>query len=184
MNTNRDRLDEVIDGVAARMTSVEEDAALAARIASTLPDRRLGWTWILAGWAPRLAVLAMAAVAITVVLRTFDDRSTNVLRTEVAKGTSPIVELPSNHRRTPIEPSSVEPSSVEPSSGEPPSNLRRTAGYTDHPDHEFSLPAIAAVAALGVDPLAPVNLAEDAPLTIESLEIADLPLTTDFSPRR
>jgi len=72
MTTNRDRLDEAIDLVTARMTKVEEDTALAARIAVALPERRFGLTWIRAGWAPRLAMLALAALAITVVLRTFE----------------------------------------------------------------------------------------------------------------
>ena len=74
MNTNQDRLDDAIDRVTARMTAVEEDAALAGRIVSSLPERSV---WLPQVWIARLAMGALAALAVVVVLRPFDDGSTD-----------------------------------------------------------------------------------------------------------
>jgi hypothetical protein len=175
----RDVLDEAIDATAARMTAVAADDELARRIVTSLPERS-GWSryWLM----PRLAITAALAIATTfVVLRMFDDRSTAVLRTEVvsapAATPSPIVEPPAIVRRTNVEP----PAIVRRTIAEPPLNDRRAV---DVPDFDRSLPAIAAVAALEFDSLAPVSLPEDAPLTLAPLAIADLPLTAEpISPR-
>ena len=171
----RDQLDEAIDTVAARLTQVAEDEGLGQRIISELPERTTWLVWVSASWALRLAVIALATSALAVVLRTFYDGSTDVLRTESATAPVAIVELPSNDRRTIVEP----PLIVRRTTVEPSLNVRRTEA-----DFEFSLPAIEAVAALGVDALTPASLAVDGPLTVESLEIADLPLTSEsFAPR-
>jgi len=66
---------------------------------------------------------------------------------------------------------------------EPPLTDRRTTMSADAADHEFSLPAMAKVAALAVDTLPPASLPEDAPLTVAPLAIAGLPLTADFPQR-
>ena len=178
MKKNGDRLDEAIELVSARMTAVEADAGLAARIANALPGRRVGLTWILAGWAPRLAVLAIAAVAITVFLRMFYERSTEVLRTEGATMAPTIVEPPSNDLRTIVEP----PLIVRSRFVEPSSNLRRTTVEV-RPDHEFSLPAMAAPEEIAVSSLSAGDLPADEALVIAPLEIAELPLTAEFPPR-
>ena len=173
----RDQLDEAIDTVAARLTQVAEDEGLGQRIVSELPERTTWLGWVSASWALRLAVGVIAIGTTLVVLRTFSDGSTTVLRTESASVPSErtVVEPPSNERRTFVEP----PLIVRRTIVEPPLNVRRTEG-----DHEFSLPAIAAAAALDIDALAPANLAGYAPLNVEPLEIADLPLTFEsFSPR-
>ena len=69
----REYLDEAIDQVAKRMTHVAEDDSLAARIANALPERS---AWSVRWLMPRLAITAgLAALAIAVVLRTFDGRS-------------------------------------------------------------------------------------------------------------
>lgn len=178
MNTDRDRLDEAIDRIAARMTTLEDDTALAARIAAALPERRFGLTWILAGWAPRLAVLAMAAIAITLVLRTFYDGSTKVLRTERASAALSIVEPLSNKRRTLVEPPVIERRTfVELSL-----NRRGTTVAGDLADHERSLPPIEPIAGLAVDALTPSELALEPVLVPAPLMIADLPLSSDFPP--
>ena len=173
---HRDRLDDAIDTTAARMTAVADDDSLALRIVSSLPERS---AWSLHWLMPRLAITAALAMATAfVVLRSFDDRSATVLRTEKAGG--PIVELVAPAERTVVAPPLV----VRGTIAEPRSNARRTAVDADRPDHAFSLPAITAATALHIDALTPANLPEDAPLTVESLEIADLPLTADFiSPR-
>jgi hypothetical protein len=166
----RDHVDDAIDSVAARLTEAKEDAAFALRIVNALPERS---TWMWFGWKPRLALVALALVAtIGVVQRTFDNRSTDVLRAENASG--PVVELRASIE--PLEPNRTKP--LEPV--EPMEPLEPLA----KPDHEFSLPSIAAVAALQLELIAPATLPEDAALTIESLTIVDLPLSADpISPR-
>ena len=172
------RLDEAIDRVAARMTAVEEDEALATRIADALPERS-GWS--LYGWAPRLAIAAALAIGTTlVVLRTFDEGSTDVLRTDGATTAPTIAEPPSNDRRTNVEP----PLIVRRTSVEASSNVRGMTVEADRPDHEFSLAAIAAPEGLAMSPLSPGDLPAEDTLTIAPLEIADLPLTGEsFAPR-
>ena len=170
-----DRVDDAIDQVAARMTRVDDDAELAARIIASLPERS-GWSlgWLL----PRLAITAAVGLAAaTVVLRTFDDRSTTVLRTFEGRSTDVQLAVAAPENRTSVEP----PLIVRRTIVEPSSNDRRTIGA---PDHERSLPSLGTVAMLPFDSLAPASLPEDAPLTLKPLEIADLPLTADiFSPR-
>ena len=169
----RDRLDDAIDQVSARLTQVERDDELAARIVARLPQRAGLLGWLLAGWAPRLAMAVLAAVAIAVVVRPFDTRSTDFLRAE--HPTVPIVELrasvePEPNRTLPLEPleplEPVEPSAVPAAT-----------------DHAFALAPVAAVAALEVGSLLPASLPEDSPLTLAPLAIADLPLSADFPPR-
>ncbi len=171
MNTNRDRLDDAIDRIAARMTNVEDDAALAGRIVAALPERSArSWRWLM----PRLAVGTFAALTVAVVLRPFYDGSTDVLRTEGANVPLAIAEPASNDRRTIVEP----PVIVRRTPVEHPSNDRRTIS-----DHEFSLPSIPAPEALIVDSMAPEALAGADALELASLVIADLPLTAEFPPR-
>jgi len=173
MNTNRDRPDEAIDIVAARMTNVEKDAALAARIANALPERS---NWFPRVWMTRLALGALATLAVVVVLRPFDGGSTKVLRTEGANAALAILEFPSNDRRTLVEPSVI----VRRTTVEPSSNDRRTISEGDH---EFSLAPIDAPGALSLTALTPSQLALEPALMLAPLEIADLSLSSDFSPR-
>ncbi len=176
MKTDRDHLDAAIDRVAARMVALPDDGEMTLRIVSALPERSSRLRWLMPQFAA-IGALALAALAITVVLRTFDDRSTTVLRSAVLR--SPAVELATAavEHRTTREPAS----NVRRTFAAPSQNDRRT---TDVPDHERSLPAIAAIRSLDFDSLAPVSLPEDAALTLEPLVIADLPLTADsFSPR-
>ena len=175
----RDRLDDAIDAVAARLTQVADDDALAARISSSLPDRRVGFGWILTGWAPRLAVLALGAVAVTVVLRSLN---TNVptgvpaeVQTEVQKAVQAGVQTGAqtndrvNDRVNPRVNDRVNP---------------RANDRVNDRDHEFSLPAIASPDALTVGVLAPASLPVEDALSLAPLEIAELPLTAEtISPR-
>jgi hypothetical protein len=173
MKTNPDRLDDAIDLVTRRMTAVEPDAELATRIANGLPDRP---TWLPRVWITRFAIGALATLAIGVVLRTFYEGSTQVLRREGANVPLAVVEPPSNDHRTPVEsPVIVRRTTVEPSS-----NDRRTISEDDH---EFSLAPIDAPDALLLTALAPSELASEPVQEIEPLQIADLPLSSDFSPR-
>jgi hypothetical protein len=176
-----DRIDEAIDSVAARMTHVTEDAALASRIAEALPERS-GWSL---GWLmPRLAIMAAIAIGTSlVVLRMLDDGSTSVPRVEqpsaptVAR--SSIAERPSIDRRATVAPPAVVRRTIpEVSSSD------RTPTTIDVPDFDRSLRALDAASVLTLESLAPVTLPEDAPLTLSPLAIADLPLTAEvISPR-
>ena len=168
----KDRLDSAIDSVAGRLTNVREDPGLALRIFEALPARS---AWSLHWLMPRLAITAVLAIATAyVVLRTFDGRSTNVLRTEGAIASRPVVEPSSNGRRTPVEP----PLIIRRTTVEPSSYHRRTIS-----DHEFSLPSIQAPEALVIESMAPEALAAVDALELASLVLADLPLSSDFSPR-
>lgn len=167
-------LDTAIDAVAKRLTHVEHDPHLPVRIASSLPERS---SWFLHSWIPRLALTAALAIAATlVVLRPFDGRSTDVLRTAVVS--SPIIEFAASapENRTTVERLNDRRTAVE-----RPENELRTI---ETPDFERSLPSLSAVASLDFDSVAPVSLPEDAPLTLAPLAIADLPLTAEsISPR-
>ncbi len=172
------RLDDAIDHVAARMTSVKEDAAFASRIADALPERRTGLRWMLAGWAPRLAALAFA---ITVVLRTFDEGSTMVLRV-FDEGSTPV--LRTEDVTLPSAPTAVEPSSnTRRTIVEPSSNARRTPTEAERPDHERSLAPIEVPGALSLEPLALGEMALQPALELEPLVMTDLPFGAEFSHR-
>ena len=170
----RDQLDHAIDQVAARLTHVDEDDTLAARISSSLPERRGGLTWLLAGWAPRLAMLALAAFAVTVVLRTFDDRSTEVLRSAVLSSPAMQPAAVTEHR-TDVEPAQIVRRTVVERS----QNDRRTIQ-----DFERSLAAVAAPDALILESLSPESLPAEDALAIAPLAIADLALTAESFPPR
>jgi hypothetical protein len=183
MSTNRDlsaearsakvdRLDDAIDQVAARMTRVDDDAELSTRIVAALPERS-GWS--LSWLVPRLAITAVLGLATaTVLLRMFDDGSASVLGTFDGRSTNVPLAVAALEHRTYVEPAS----NVGRTIVEPLSNDR-----LNDPDHDRSLPALEA-SVLTFDSLAPVALSEDALLTVEPLEIADLPLTADSFPQR
>jgi acyl-CoA synthetase (AMP-forming)/AMP-acid ligase II len=164
-----DHLDDAIDRVAARLTQVADDPALAARIVATLPQRRVG---LAHGWVARFAVGALATLTIAVVLRTFNGRSTEVLRTEKAR--TLIVEL----ART-VTAEAPGTAIVE--------RLQNRLGTVVEPpaksDYEFSLNALASPEALGLRSLTTDDLPAEDALAIAPLAIADLPLTAEFSQR-
>ena len=192
MNTNRDRLDEAIDTVATRMTSVSQDEGLALRIAQALPGRS---QWLPYGSITRFAVGALAVVAIIVVLRSFDNGATGVGPVKAGHHiASDSVATPDpGHQSANVSESAVGMAGVGPVDVEPRrvsvvSALRRTSRPrttvdVDRPDHEFSLAAIAAPEGLAMSPLSPGDLPAEDTLTIAPLEIAELPLSSDFPPR-
>jgi len=168
----RDQLDHAIDQVAARLTHVTNDEGLALLIIETLPERP---TWSLYWLMPRLAITAgIAAIAITVVLRTFDDRSTEVLRSAVLS--SPAVQparVPEH--RTDVEPTQILRRTIVERS----QNDRRTIQ-----DFERSLAAVAAPDALILELLSPASLPAEDALAIAPLAIVDLALTAESFPPR
>ncbi len=175
----RDRLDDAIDIVAARLTTVAHDEEFAQRITSRLPDR--------SGWSLRGLVLrgALGAIVLAFVLtgvrRTFDERSTDVRRPFDNRSTT--VRQPFDDRSTIVQ-SNVRVNASSNDRVNASSNDRKNALSNDREnarsnDFERSLPALPAASALSLESLAPVSLTEDAPLTLVPLAIADLPLTAE-----
>lgn len=172
IDPRRDRLDDAIDAVAARLTHVDADPAMASRIVSALPERAAWFGWF-HSWVPRLAMLVVIVIGGWLWSRA-ESVAPAIPRPFVAR-LEPIGTKPTLIAAAPLEPVRTKP--VEPL--EPLEPLERL-----EPDHEFSLPAIQAPAGLEVDSLAPVSMPEDAPLTLAPLAIADLPLTSEtISPR-
>jgi len=166
---SRDRLDDAIDAVAARMTASVADDGLAERILSSLPERQ---AWFGQWPLSRLAVTSALAGAIAlVVLRSFD--AVPVLPTD--NGGPPTVELArAITADAPGTPIAERPQSP----GQP------VVAVTLAPvDHERSLVAIAPLEALGVESIAPDEVPAEDALAIAPLAIADLPLTAEFPPR-
>lgn len=162
-----DRLDAAIDAVARRMVEVRDDADLATRIAGALPGRRWRFTWLI----PPLA--AAGALAIAVWLWTPRDRAT--APPLPAASTGEIAEM--RARIEPVEP--VEP--LEPGT-EPLEPLEPLEPASS--DHERSLAPVAVPVELALSTVTPRELPAMAPLTLEPLEIGELPLTAEtFSPR-
>jgi len=169
-----DRLDESIDRVAARMTRVEENHALASQIINALPERSIWSGWLFHSWAPRLA---MVAILVTAGIVWNTRRSEPITPSPLLIASAPAISTPTTFMAAVPE---LEPNRTKPM--EPLELLEPVEPA--RPDFDRSLPSIAAVASLELDSLAPVSLPEDAPLTLKPLEIADLPLTADsISPR-
>jgi hypothetical protein len=172
MNTNRDRLDDAIDQVVTRMVRVEENAALASQILNALPARASWFGWLFHSWAPRLAMIAIVVTAGIVwgnrkpaTSPQLDPLASTTTATEPAAFVSTVREA-APHRALPLERLA------------PVERLEPTA------DFDRSLPSIGVVASLEFDSLAPDAVPESEGLVLESLVIADLPLTAEpISPR-
>ena len=172
MNTSRDRLDEAIDHVVARMVHVEENDVLATQIVNALPERASWFGWLFHSWAPRLAMVAMVIAA-------------GIVWGNRTPATIPQLN-PLASTLTAIEPVALVATvrEAEPSRTMPLEPVERLEPMEpSRIDFERSLPAIAAVASLNLDSLAPDALPASEGLMLESLVIADLPLTAEFSPR-
>lgn len=169
MKTNRDRLDDAIDHVVTRMVRIEENDALASHIINALPERASWFGWLFHSWAPRLAMIAIVVAAGIVwgnrkpaTTPQLDPLASTLTVSQPVMSVASVREAAPN-RTMPLE--HLEP--VEPAA-----------------DFDRSLPAIDAVASLGVDSLAPDSLPASEGLVLESLVIADLPLTAEpISPR-
>ena len=154
------------------MIRVEDNDALATHIINALPERVTWFGWLFHSWAPRLA---MIAIVVTAGLVWSNRRSQPMAPAALPMASAPTVSTPTAlvvaarevvpNRTKPVEPlellEPLEPARV---------------------DHERSLPPIAAVAALDIDSLIPTSLPEDAPLTLQPLVIADLPLASVSTP--
>ena len=176
MTTHRDQLDEAIDRVAARMTQVDDNDALASQIVNALPERSIGFGWLFRSWAPGLAMIAVVIAAGIV----WSNRGTP----ESSPIASPIAGAP-NTEVTPLVASvrEAEPNRTLPLEPVEPLEPLELSLEPSKTDFEHSLPSIAAVASLELEVIAPATLPEDAPLTLAPLAIADLPMAENISPR-
>ena len=178
---NLNRLDDAIDQVAARLTQVDDDPALAARIVAALPQRRPLF-WILQGWAPGLAAVVLAVTAFLVVRSVPTDTSGNP-----KKGLPPQVTsgrlAPQDSTRGLPQPETTRGLPQETAVGAAPSLGLPDDHRLNDRDHEFSLNALAAPEALSIGALTPDELPAEDALAIAPLAIPDLPLTADFSQR-
>jgi hypothetical protein len=137
-------------------------------------------SWIVSGWAPRLAVVALVAGAAALWSVRTD------VRTDVRTTARPDVQRAV--QKTVQETVQTEVQTTVQTNDRP--NARPNDRLNDRmnvrlnvPDHEFSLAAITAPEPLAVGVLGPSDLAADDTLAIAPLVIDDLPLSTDFSPR-
>ena len=187
MTTPHDRLDDAIDLVAARMTAVEADAALAGRIVSSLSERSV---WLPRVWISRVAMGALAAAAVIVVLRPFyrsaGEGPAKAGHYSVGVGVGVGVGAgvgvgPDAGVSAGAGPAKAGHYTVD-EGADPAEVAHQGATMVDNPDHEFSLAAIDAPDALSLTALTPTELALEPALAPASLMIADLPLS-DFSPR-
>jgi hypothetical protein len=173
-----DHLDEAIDQVAARLTRVDDNDALAANIINALPERVSWFGWLFHSWAPRLAMIAIV-VAAGMVWGNRREVSTPIAPplASVQPVAAPTALVAAVREAVPNRTMRLE--RLE--------RLERVAPFApsgQRVDFDRSLPAIAAVSPLEFGSLAPVSLSEDAPLTLAPLTIADLPLTAEtISPR-
>jgi hypothetical protein len=157
-------LDSAIDIVARQLTHVDDDPVLASRIVASLPERVTWFGWLVTSWAPRLAVLAIAAVTSMLLLNREQLPVTTAplpsASTMVATALRPPLEhfSPGNLGTKPLEP------------------LERLEPVKPQADHEFSL------LALDVEALAPMNVPVDASLELAPLAIVDLPLSGESFP--
>jgi hypothetical protein len=172
--SNRDQLDAAIDQVAMRMVAVPDNGELTQRIVAALPERTSRLRWLI----PQFAAIGALVIA-ALIWTTGNDNTPESAMLPSSIGTSVIafaIPVAANEPGTALRTMPLE-------------RLERVARMeprvaAESVDHERSLPAIAALRSLDFDSLAPVSLPEDAPLTLEPLAIADLPLTADsFSPR-
>lgn len=155
--TSRDRLDERIDHVAARLTAVGDEPAFHARIVSALPERR---SWIWRAWMPQLAVLALIVGA----------AGSWRLPSESQPTLSASSAAPVTAFKAPVVPQFA---AVEPVI-ESRAAARLSNGGGLPADHEYSLEG------LSVSTLAAESLVEDGLLSVESLSIGDLELASEF----
>jgi hypothetical protein len=172
-----DHLDHAIDQVAARLTHVDDNAALAARIISALPERVAWFGWLFRSWAPRLALIAVVVAGIVWGSRVREVSAPDASPIASSQPiTTPTVLVASVREAAPNRTMPLELlERLEPL--EPSERMEPTA------DFERSLAAIAAPESLVLGALAPTVLPASERMIVEPLALTDLPLTADFSPR-
>ena len=150
-------LDRAIDHVASRMVAVPDDPDMALRIAATLPDRssRLGWLM------PQFAAFGALAIAIAVWAMREQPASRTVLPS------TPMVAV-----ALPAEASAAKPAAEPPSVRTRPLEFLAPLELLER-DFERALPA------LELSAIGPAALPATEALTVEPIEIGELPLTAE-----
>jgi hypothetical protein len=190
-----DHLDAAIDHVAARMVSVPDDADLALRIVSALPERTSRLRWLI----PQLA--AIGAIVIAAILWTTRNNTAPTTAALPSSEVAPLVELagsviarePGTAWRTlPLESASARIDSRELRRDLAVAASGRVGGRLElvelveplDGDFDRSLPPIAAVTALVISDMDPGALPGSPALVLAPIAITELPLTAEsFSPR-
>ena len=182
-----DRLDLAIDQVTALLVAVPDDGEMTRRIVSALPQRTSRVRWLL----PQLA--AIGAIVIAALFWTTRSDTPPTL------ATLPTLDGPRMHglakavaanepgtalRTMPLESASARNDSRElrrdlavAASGRVGGPLERMEPLED--DHERALSAIAAVAALVVPSMSPIEIPATELLTIAPIAVSDLPMTAE-----
>jgi hypothetical protein len=162
-------LEQAIDAVAKRLTRVNDDPQFASRIVASLPERTTWFGWLTHSWAPRLAVLAIAAVASMVLINRQPRSVTPALlpSTSIAVVSSVLPALTPQAVENAVPNRTIPMELLEPLEPLEPAKA----------DHERSLPA------LDVEALPPMNLPVEASIDLDPLTIVDLPLAGEFPER-
>lgn len=161
----QDHLDEAIDHVAQRLTHVDEDAQFKARIIAALPERVTWFGWLTHSWAPRLAMMAIVAGALTFSSIALPRSAGRRHTTEVSPAVKPLAsvvdsnwpELVAAIPREPLAPNRTVP--LEPL--EPMEPMEPVEPFDGLP-----------------------SLQVEGSLAVSSIVIADLPLTVESFPQR
>jgi hypothetical protein len=172
MNTNRDRLDDAIDDVVTRLVHVKENDALATQIINALPERVSWFGWLFHSWAPRLAMIAIVAVA-------------GIVWGNRTPATTPQLDPLASTLTVPqpvVLVASVR--EAEPNRTMPLEHLEPLERMEPSADFDRSLAAVAAPGVLTIESLSPASLPAEDALAIAPLAIADLALTAESFPPR
>ena len=176
MNTDRDLLDEAIDHVSSRLTHVDDDPQFASGIVAALPERVTWFGWLTYSWAPRLAMVAIVAVAAVFWNGRRTTEVSPVVSQPVASVTTPVSQQPTVVASNPQPLVPVRTKPMEPM--EPLEPLEPLEPSVPRSDHEFSLAAVEAPKVLAMGSVGPEALESSEALSVPSLTIADLPLTS------
>lgn len=176
VQASRDPLDLAIDRVAARLVSVNHDAAMADRIVAQLPVPSGRWAWT-------VSLVPQAAVAILVAMLAFawtaSDRGSGLRE---ASSSSVAGVRPA--RREGSEPAEQPRGTMAAIAIPPLPATRALRGPENEADHERSLESVAALIPLDVAALEGPMPLDQAPVFLGPIVLTDLPLSSDPSPRR
>ena len=167
----RDELDQAIDRVAARLVSVDHDAAMVERIVTRLPERsRAG------GWLRVLVPQAAVGAALIVAALVWTTRDGEQVVGDLAP--APAVA------RAGTAPDEVPAMPALPVTASAPVHATRMAARRATPaapalpvDHEFSLAPVEAPKPLEVVSLASPSLPEEAFVVLAPIVLTELPLS-------
>lgn len=166
----RHQLDEAIDRVAAKLVAAPGDDRVLQTVIARLPDRESR------SWFLKMPVQATAAAALVLMAflwaRPSEPPALPIALAPIAASAPPVITA-----------RMVEPASLRPVIRIPDPGPRIPAGASDRPDHEFSLPPVAALEAIELGALTTPAFAPVAMEALAPLVLTDLPLASDSSSR-